>query len=161
MKRSDRESDLESQLIKAKRDKDKAIRLVILLIGKDKVAEFLKNHHKIQSVIYPGFHSFKGYETMKKNCNQNFTGGGMISFYIDTNFSGAAKFLGNLKVIQLAESLGGIESLVCIPARMTHASIPKELREKNGIPDTLIRLSVGIENIDDLIVDINEALKFC
>ena len=85
----------------------------------------------------------------------------MISFYIDTNFTGAAKFLGNLKVVQLAESLGGIESLVCIPARMTHASVPKELREKNGITDNLIRLSVGIENIDDLILDIETALKFC
>ncbi len=126
-----------------------------------KIAEFLEKHPKIQSVIYPGFKNFKGYEIMKKNCNQNFTGGGMISFYIDTNFTGAAKFLGNLKVVQLAESLGGIESLVCIPARMTHASVPKELREKNGITDNLIRLSVGIENIDDLILDIEEALKFC
>ncbi|MDA0617279.1 MAG: PLP-dependent aspartate aminotransferase family protein [Proteobacteria bacterium] len=126
-----------------------------------KVAEYLRNHKKIQKVIYPGFSDFKGHEIMKKNCNGNFMGGGMISFYIDTNFNGAAKFLGNLKVIQLAESLGGIESLVCIPARMTHASVPKELREKNGITDTLIRLSVGIENVEDLILDIETALKFC
>lgn len=126
-----------------------------------KVAEYLSNHKKIQKVIYPGFNDFEGYDIIKKNCNSNFIGGGMISFYIDTNFQGASKFLGNLKVIQLAESLGGIESLVCIPARMTHASVPKELREKNGITDTLIRLSTGIENVEDLLLDIEISLKLC
>lgn len=126
-----------------------------------KVAKFLENHPKIQKTIYPGLTSFNGYNVMKTNCNENFTGGGMISFYINTDFTGASKFLGNLKVIQLAESLGGIESLVCIPARMTHASVPKEIREKNGITDTLIRLSVGIENVEDLIIDIEQSLKLC
>ncbi|MFT4967395.1 MAG: cystathionine gamma-lyase [Candidatus Deianiraeaceae bacterium] len=126
-----------------------------------KVAEFLKNHPKIQQVIYPGFKDFKGYDTMKKNCNANFKGGGMISFYIDTDFNGAAKFLGSLKIIQLAESLGGIESLVCIPARMTHASVPKSLRETNGITDNLIRISIGIENIEDIIQDLSSSLDKC
>ncbi len=126
-----------------------------------KVAEFLKNHPKIQQVIYPGFKDFKGYDVMKKNCNANFKGGGMISFYIDTDFNGAAKFLGSLKIIQLAESLGGIESLVCIPARMTHASVPKSLRETNGITDNLIRISIGIENIEDIIEDLSSSLDKC
>lgn len=85
----------------------------------------------------------------------------MISFYIDTDFNGAAKFLGSLKIIQLAESLGGIESLVCIPARMTHASVPKSLRETNGITDNLIRISIGIENIEDIIEDLSSSLDKC
>lgn len=124
-----------------------------------KITKWLEQNKRIQKVVYPALASFKGANIMKKNCNENFKGGGMISFYLDGNFNHVAKFLGNLKVIQLAESLGGIESLVCVPARMTHASVPKALREKNGITDNLIRLSVGIENVEDLILDIENAIK--
>jgi cystathionine beta-lyase/cystathionine gamma-synthase len=84
--------------------------------------------------------------------------GGMVSFEVE-NFDVANSILKKFKIFTLAESLGGVESLVCHPATMTHASIPKEIREKNGLTDGLIRLSVGIEDLDDLLRDIAQALK--
>lgn len=119
-----------------------------------KVAEFLQKHPKVKKVLYPGLKSHSNAEILKEQTKNNFKGGAMISFYIDGD---AAEFITKTKIFLLAESLGGVESLACIPAKMTHASVPKEIREKNGITDNLIRLSVGIEGIYDLINDLNQA----
>ena len=92
------------------------------------------------------------------NRRQAKNGGAMISFILDDRHD-YRLFFSSLKLIALAESLGGVESLVCHPATMTHASIPKEIREKVGITDNLIRLSIGIEHIDDLLADLNQAIE--
>lgn len=121
-----------------------------------KVAEFLKNHPKVQSVYYPGLENHPNHEVAKKQMNGF---GGMLSFRLKEDSREATfKVLENFKIITLAESLGGVESLVNHPATMTHASIPAKEREKLGITDSLIRLSVGVEDIDDLIEDINNAI---
>lgn len=119
-----------------------------------KAAEFLKNHDAVKKVYYPGLVSAQGYEINKKQAKN---GGAMISFelYEDYNIE---TFFSSLKLIALAESLGGVESLVCHPASMTHASIPYETRQKIGITDGLIRLSIGIENISDIIADLKYAI---
>ena len=121
-----------------------------------KVAEFLESHDEVNKVIYPGLKSHPQHEIAK---NQMTGFGGMISFEINGGFSSAKPFLENLRVFLLAESLGGVESLASHPASMTHASVPKDIREKLGLTDGLIRLSVGIEHIDDLIEDLDQALK--
>lgn len=120
------------------------------------VAEFLKNHPKVDRVLYPSLESHKGCDVIKSQTSKHFTGGGIVSFYIKGD---ATKFLESLKIFQLAESLGGVESLACLPAKMTHASIPEEIRNARGITDKLIRLSVGIEGIDDLICDLDGAFE--
>ncbi len=120
-----------------------------------KIADFLLNNNSIKKVYYPGLSSHPQYELAKKQM-RGF--GGIISFELH-DFKQVKKFLTNLKIFTLAESLGGVESLVCHPATMTHASIPKERREKLGISDNLVRLSVGIEDLEDLILDIEQALK--
>ncbi len=121
------------------------------------VAEFLANHPKIENVYWPGFESHPNHEIAKSQMSDF---GGMISFTTKgNNYEDAIKIVEKLNVFTLAESLGGVESLVGHPASMTHASIPKEKREKTGVVDSLIRLSVGIEDIDDLIADIEQALK--
>lgn len=121
------------------------------------VAEFLANHHKIEKVYWPGFENHPNHEIAKSQMKDF---GGMISFTTKgNNYDQAIKTIENLKVFTLAESLGGVESLCGHPASMTHASIPKEEREKTGIVDSLIRLSVGIEDIDDLLNDLNQALE--
>ena len=119
-----------------------------------KAAEFLKNHDAVKKVYYPGLVSAQGYEINKKQAKN---GGAMISFelYEDYNIE---TFFSSLKLIALAESLGGVESLVCHPASMTHASIPYETRQKIGITGGLIRLSIGIENISDIIADLKYAI---
>lgn len=119
------------------------------------LAKFLESHNAIEKVLYGD--SLKNFSVLRSQTINNFDGGGMISFYLKEN---ANRFVERLKVIQLAESLGGVESLVCIPALMTHSSIPKAIREKNGITENLVRLSVGIEDIDDLIEDVSQALTF-
>lgn len=119
------------------------------------IAQFLSNHKSIRKVYYPGLPDHPQHELAKKQM-RGF--GGMISFEL-SDFSEAKRFLSKLKIFTLAESLGGVESLVCHPATMTHASIPKELREKIGINDNLIRLSVGIEDIEDLVTDLDQGLK--
>lgn len=119
------------------------------------IAEFLKNREEIEKIYYPGFEDHPGYEIQKKQARGY---GGMISFVIKEGYD-YKKFFKSLKVITFAESLGGVESLVCHPASMTHAAIPYEIRQKVGIVDNLIRLSVGIENVEDLINDIENALK--
>lgn len=122
-----------------------------------KVAAFLVSHNKVEKVLYAGLKSHVNYSVIKSQTTPNFIGGGIISFYIKGGVDEATKFLENLKIFQLAESLGGIESLACLPALMTHASVPKAIRDTNGITDNLIRLSVGIEGIDDIISDLTQA----
>ncbi|MCX8057330.1 MAG: PLP-dependent aspartate aminotransferase family protein [Ignavibacteria bacterium] len=119
------------------------------------VAKFLESQSVVKRVFYPGLKSHPQHELAKKQM-RGF--GGMVSFEVD-DFNRVNSILKKLKIFTLAESLGGVESLVCHPATMTHASIPKEVREKNGLTDGLIRLSVGIEDIEDLISDLEQALK--
>ena len=119
-----------------------------------KIALWLEKHEAVKKVYYPGLKTAQGYEINKKQAKN---GGAMISFELKENYC-YKKFFSALGLIALAESLGGVESLACHPATMTHASIPKEIREKVGITDGLIRLSVGIENADDLIADLEQAI---
>lgn len=120
------------------------------------VAEYLDSHPKIDKVYWPGFKNHPNHEIAKKQMKDF---GGMISFTTKGNkLEDAVEIVEKLKVFTLAESLGGVESLAGHPASMTHASIPKEEREKTGIVDSLIRLSVGIEDIEDLIADLKQAL---
>ncbi len=121
----------------------------------EKAAEFLKNSSAVKNVYYPGLEDAQGYEINK---NQAKNGGVMISFELKDNYD-INVFFESLKLIMLAESLGGVESLVCHPSTMTHASIPADIRQKVGITDGLIRLSTGIENIDDIIADLSQAIK--
>lgn len=120
------------------------------------VAEFLKSHPKIETVYWPGFDTHPNH-TIAKQQMKDF--GGMVSFVTKgNNYDQAIKCVENLKVFTLAESLGGVESLCGHPASMTHASIPKVEREKIGVVDSMIRLSVGIEDAEDLINDLQQAL---
>lgn len=120
-----------------------------------KIAEFLEKHPKVNRVIYPGLKSHPQHELAKKQM-RGF--GGIVSFEIDDHEK-AKQIVSRFKIFTLAESLGGVESLVCHPATMTHASIPKEIREKNGLTDGIIRLSIGIEDVEDLLEDLNQALN--
>ncbi len=120
----------------------------------EKAALHLKNHKAVKRVYYPGLPDAQGYEINRRQAKN---GGAMISFELYENYN-IAKFFRSLKLIALAESLGGVESLVCHPASMTHASIPYEIRQKVGITDGLIRLSIGIENIEDLLIDLDQAI---
>ena len=120
------------------------------------VAQFLRNHAKIRKVYWPGFEDHPNYAIAKKQMRDF---GGMISFELaDDSAENARRVLSSTKVFSLAESLGGVESLINHPASMTHASIPREERIKNGLSDSLIRLSVGIEDAEDLIIDLNNAI---
>ena len=120
------------------------------------VANFLKSHPRVDKVYWPGFEDHPNHEIAKKQMNGF---GGMISFStVEGTLESAVKVVENLKVFTLAESLGGVESLAGHPASMTHASIPKEERAKTGVVDSLIRLSVGIEDEEDLIDDLKLAL---
>lgn len=120
------------------------------------VAEYLKAHPKIEMVYWPGFESHPNHEIAKAQMKDF---GGMVSFTTKgNNYEEAIKIVENLKVFTLAESLGGVESLAGHPASMTHASIPKEKREQTGVVDSLIRLSVGIEDVEDLIADLEQAI---
>jgi cystathionine beta-lyase len=120
------------------------------------VAHFLKDHPKVDKVYWPGFGDHPNHEIAKKQMKDF---GGMISFTTkEATLESAVKIVENLKIFTLAESLGGVESLAGHPASMTHASIPKEERAKTGVVDSLIRLSVGIEDEEDLINDLRQAL---
>ncbi|MGB4844215.1 MAG: cystathionine gamma-synthase [Ferruginibacter sp.] len=122
----------------------------------EKIAHWLRNHAKVSKVYWPGFEDNAGYAVAKKQM-RGF--GGMISFELkDDSVEAANKVLSSTHLFSLAESLGGVESLINHPASMTHASIPREERIKNGLSDGLIRLSVGIEDADDLIEDLNKAI---
>jgi len=124
--------------------------------GKE-VAQFLKSHPKVGKVNWPGFTDHPNHDIAKKQMKDF---GGMLSFSLkDDNIETAFEFAKTTKVFSLAESLGGVESLISHPASMTHASIPKEEREKSGVTDSLLRISVGIEDAADLIEDLNQALN--
>ncbi|MCC6181394.1 MAG: cystathionine gamma-synthase [Bacteroidia bacterium] len=121
-----------------------------------KIAEFLKSHPKIEKVYWPGFPEHPNHQIAKKQMRDF---GGMISIVLKgANLEQTFKIASSFKVFSLAESLGGVESLVNHPATMTHASIPKEEREKSGVVENLLRLSVGVEDVDDLIDDLKQAL---
>jgi cystathionine gamma-synthase/cystathionine gamma-lyase len=120
------------------------------------VADFLVSRDDVDSVYYPGLASHPQHELAKRQM-RGF--GGMVSFTLRGPESRALEFAKHTKLFSLAESLGGVESLLCHPARMTHGSIPKEERERRGVTDGLLRLSVGIEGIDDLIADLTGALN--
>lgn len=121
------------------------------------VAEFLENHPMVENVYWPGLKNHPNHAIAKKQMKDF---GGMMSFTVKGNsLEGAVKVVEKLTVFTLAESLGGVESLAGHPASMTHASIPKEEREKTGVVDSLIRLSVGIEDESDLLADLDQALK--
>lgn len=119
------------------------------------VAEFLEAHPEVQRVYYPGLASHPQHELAKRQMSGF---GGMVSFTLKGPEQRAIDFANRMHYFSLAESLGGVESLICHPARMTHGSIPKEEREKRGVTDGLLRLSVGIEDIEDLIDDLRQAL---
>lgn len=119
----------------------------------EKIANFLKDNENILKVYYPGLEDHIGHETQKQQA-RGF--GGVISFVLDEKVD-YKKFLSSLEVITFGESLGGVESLICHPASMTHGSIPYEIRQKVGIVDNLIRISIGLENVEDLIDDLNSA----
>jgi cystathionine beta-lyase/cystathionine gamma-synthase len=121
-----------------------------------KIAHWLRKHPKVGKVYWQGFEDHPGYSVAKKQMKDF---GGMLSFELkDDSMEAAGKVLSSTHLFSLAESLGGVESLINHPASMTHASIPREERIKNGLSDSLIRLSVGIEDADDLIEDLNHAI---
>jgi cystathionine gamma-lyase len=120
------------------------------------IAKFLENHKLVERVIYPGLESHPQHELAKK---QMIGFGGMITFYIKGGINSSRKFLESVNIFALAESLGGVESLIEHPALMTHASVPPDVRKQLGIDDSLIRLSVGIENIEDLLGDLESAFN--
>ena len=121
----------------------------------EQVASFLESHPKITKIHYPG--TDQKYKSIASNQMSGF--GGMMSIVLDTNLEGVNTFLSNLKIFTLAESLGGVESLIEHPAIMTHASIDKKIRDSLGISDSLLRLSVGIEDAEDIIEDLKQALE--
>ncbi len=127
-----------------------AVRMDRHVENAEKVVEYLKNKKGIKNIYYPSNNAI--------NKKQAKNGGVMISFELEKNYD-INKFFDSVKFVALAESLGGVESLVCHPASMTHASIPADIRKKVGITDNLIRLSVGIENINDIITDLEQAIN--
>lgn len=130
------------------------VRLDRHVANAESAAKYLTEHKAVKNVHYPGLPTDKGYEVNKRQAKN---GGVMISFELKDNYD-INTFFESLELITLAESLGGVESLVCHPSSMTHASIPEEIRKKVGITDGLIRLSIGIENIDDILNDLEQAI---
>jgi cystathionine gamma-lyase len=120
------------------------------------ISEFLEKHPKVERVVYPGLKSHPQHAIAKK---QMLGFGGMITFFLKGDIKKSKKFLETVELFSLAESLGGVESLIEHPAIMTHASVPKKVRESIGLTDNLIRLSVGIENVHDLLEDLEKAFK--
>jgi cystathionine beta-lyase/cystathionine gamma-synthase len=119
------------------------------------VARFLMEHKRVERVYYPGLPSHPDYELAKRQMSGF---GGMVSFQFKGTLADVEDIVRRFKVFTFAESLGGVESLVCHPATMTHGSIPRDIREARGLNDTLLRLSVGIEDIEDIIADLDQAL---
>jgi cystathionine beta-lyase/cystathionine gamma-synthase len=119
------------------------------------VAGFLTEHSRVEKVYYPGLPSHPDYELAKRQM-RGF--GGMVSFQFKGTLADVDKVVRRFRIFTFAESLGGVESLVCHPASMTHGSIPQEIREARGLTDTLLRLSVGIEDIADLLADLKQVL---
>jgi cystathionine gamma-lyase len=125
-----------------------------------RIAEWLEKHPKVQKVVYPGLKSHPQQAIAQKQMQLNGkpAGGGMITIFLKGGLPESRRFLENVHLFALAESLGGVESLIEHPAIMTHASVPPENRAKLGISDSLVRLSVGIEDSDDLLADLENAL---
>jgi cystathionine beta-lyase/cystathionine gamma-synthase len=121
-----------------------------------KVAVFLEKHPRVKKVYYPGLKSHQNHKLAKKLLKGY---GGMVSFEMDGGARAVKSFLRKVDVFSLAESLGGVDSLAEHPATMSHAAMPREFRQKVGITDDLIRLSIGLENVYDLIEDLEQALK--
>jgi cystathionine gamma-lyase len=124
-------------------------------INAQRIAEWLQSHSKIEKVLYPGLDNHPQHALAKKQMR---SGGGMVSAYLRVDMKGTSQFLKSVRLFTLAESLGGVESLVNHPANMTHASIPPDRRARIGITDNLVRFSIGIEDADDLISDLQSAL---
>lgn len=134
-----------------------------------KIAQWLEQHQGVERVVYPGLPSHPQHALAKKQMAPSYGAGlrpagpgnfgGMITFYIEGGLDEARRFLESVQLFTLAESLGGVESLIEHPAIMTHASVPPDMRRDLGISDTLIRLSVGIEHVDDLIADLERGFK--
>jgi cystathionine gamma-lyase/homocysteine desulfhydrase len=123
----------------------------------EQIAEFLCKQSIVNNVYYPGLAHHKNYEIAK---NQQRFSGGMISFDLTIDDKAiAVRIVTSTKYFKLAESLGGVKSLICLPSEMTHKSIPKEKRYQSGVKDSLIRLSVGIEDVQDLIEDLEQAFE--
>ena len=120
------------------------------------VARHLDAHPKVRSVYYPGLVTHPQHDLARR---QQKGPGAMLSFDLGSE-EAARRFLNQVKICALAESLGGVESLICLPAQMTHSSMPKEVRERIGISDSLVRLSVGLEDVDDIIADLDQALLY-
>ncbi|HEX7779125.1 MAG TPA: PLP-dependent transferase, partial [Vicinamibacterales bacterium] len=120
------------------------------------LAEYLSRHPKVTRVIYPGLPDHPHHDLARRQMPNGF--GGMLSFEV-ASFAGAREVLNRFKLMSLAESLGGVETLVCHPASMTHASVPADRRAAIGITDSMIRISTGIEDIDDLKEDLEQALN--
>lgn len=133
------------------------IRLDRHLANAQKVAEYLEGNAAVNEVYYPGLKSHKGYELQKKQAKG---AGAIISFKFNEDKYDLDKFVSKLKLFSFAVSLGGVESLICRPSTMTHESYSKELQEKIGITPNLIRLSVGIEDVEDLIKDLDDAFNY-
>ncbi|MBR6995288.1 MAG: aminotransferase class V-fold PLP-dependent enzyme [Ruminococcus sp.] len=131
-----------------------AVRMDRHVYNAEKVADYLSKHDAVKNVYYPGLPDSQGYEVNRRQAKN---GGAMISFELKDNYD-INTFFESLQLVSLAESLGGVESLVCHPSSMTHASIPADIRKKVGITDGLIRLSVGIEKIDDILEDVAQAI---
>jgi cystathionine gamma-lyase len=121
-----------------------------------RLANYLEEHPRVKRVNYPGLKNHPQHGLVNRQATGH---GGMLSFEIKGGLEEAKRFLENVKVFALAESLGGVESLIEHPALMTHASVPKEVREQVGLTDSLIRVSAGIEHIDDLIADFDQAFQ--
>jgi len=120
------------------------------------IAEYLEKHPKVEKIVYPGLPSHPHHEVAKKQM-RGF--GGMITFYLKGGLEESRKFLASMKTMTLAESLGGVESLIECPAVMTHFSVPPEIRKELGIFDNLIRISVGLEDVEDLLADLDQAFE--
>ncbi len=129
-------------------------RLDIQQQNAQKIAEFLESHEKVEKVYYPGLKSHEGYDV---HISQSFGPGAVLSFETK-DYKSAKYFMDNIKYAAVAVSLGGVETIVSYPAKMSHSAMAKEEREKRGIKDSLIRVSLGLEDIDDLLKDINNAL---
>jgi methionine-gamma-lyase len=120
------------------------------------LARFLEGHPKVKSVFYPGLESFKGHETAKSQMNGF---GAMLSFEVDGGLEKAKKVVNNVKLIKLAVSLGDCETLIELPAAMTHLGYPREKLSEFDLTESMIRLSVGLENVEDLMEDLDSAIR--
>ena len=126
------------------------------------VAKFLESHPNVQKVIYPGLPSHPGHEVAKRQMvapNGAPMYSGMITFELVGDVQTGINFMNSVRLASLAESLGAVETMVTHPASMTHTAVPREVRYARGLTDSLVRLSVGIEDVDDIIEDLDQALK--